>query len=239
MVSHLPIILFVSISDLYRLVILGTVFIYSYAGKDIYHKRQALRQFSSPANEHPPTIRAMQVYVTNESQITSSSSAGNSIEAIKSPRTTTFITAHGSESPAYEHHLDSFPADRRSSMVSTAPITTVPTQHTRYATMQANNAIWSYTKVAMLFFFAMMVTWIPSSANRVYSVVHPGEVSLTLEYISAFVLPLQGFWNAIIYAVTSLQACRKVWMGLRDWQSFGSSRDVEDGGVLELKGTRV
>jgi len=38
----------------------------------------------------------------------------------------------------------------------------------RYATMEANTAIWSYTKVAVLFFFAMMITWIPSSANRVF-----------------------------------------------------------------------
>jgi hypothetical protein len=61
----------------------------------------------------------------------------------------------------------------------------------------------------------MMITWIPSSANRVYSVVHPGEVSLHLEYASAFVLPLQGFWNALIYAATSFPACKEAWTALR------------------------
>jgi hypothetical protein len=90
----------------------------------------------------------------------------------------------------------------------------------RYATMEANTAIWSYTKVAVLFFFAMMITWIPSSANRVYSVVHPGEVSLPLEYASSFVLPLQGFWNALIYATTSLPACKQVWTNLKGPKRF-------------------
>jgi hypothetical protein len=90
----------------------------------------------------------------------------------------------------------------------------------RYATMEANTAIWSYTKVAVLFFFAMMITWIPSSANRVFSVVHPGQVSIYLEYASAFVLPLQGFWNALIYATTSLPACRQVWTTIKERKRF-------------------
>jgi hypothetical protein len=88
------------------------------------------------------------------------------------------------------------------------------TQLTRpYFTMDANNAAWSYTKVALLFFTAMLVTWIPSSANRVYSVVNPGYISPSLQFASAFVLPLQGFWNAVIYITTSWKACRKFFSG--------------------------
>ena len=78
----------------------------------------------------------------------------------------------------------------------------------RKAAFEANNAAWSYTKCAILFFTAMLVTWIPSSANRVYSVVHTNEVSMPLEYMSALVLPLQGLWNAVIYMVTSWKACK-------------------------------
>jgi len=81
----------------------------------------------------------------------------------------------------------------------------------RHAAQQADNAAWSYTKVSVLFFIAMMITWIPSSANRLYSVVHPGHMSVGLGYAAAFVLPLQGFWNALIYTTTSLQACRVLW----------------------------
>jgi hypothetical protein len=78
----------------------------------------------------------------------------------------------------------------------------------RRAAFEANNAAWSYAKIAILFSTAMLVTWIPSSANRVYSVIHRGEQSIPLEYLSAFVLPLQGFWNAVIYIVFSRAACK-------------------------------
>jgi hypothetical protein len=54
----------------------------------------------------------------------------------------------------------------------------------------------------------MLVTWIPSSSNRLYSLLHNNQASLALEYMSAFVLPLQGFWNAVIYMVTSWKACK-------------------------------
>jgi len=85
----------------------------------------------------------------------------------------------------------------------------------RRAAWEANNAIWSYTKCAILFFTAMLVTWIPSSANRVYSLTRQGKASLPLEYIAAFVLPLQGFWNAIIYVVTSWSACKLLWADIK------------------------
>ena len=103
-----------------------------------------------------------------------------------------------------------------------------PTRRT--AAAEANNAAWGYTKVAGLFFIAMMVTWIPSSANRVYSVVHPNEISLGLEFASAFVLPLQGFWNALIYATTSLPACRQVWAQIR------GRKGMSGGGITQIAG---
>lgn len=89
----------------------------------------------------------------------------------------------------------------------------------RRAAYEASNATWSYTKCALLFFTAMLVTWIPSSANRVYSVIHPGKALIPLEYMSSAVLPLQGFWNAIIYCVTSWGACKIVWGDIRSWWS--------------------
>ncbi|KAH6712131.1 hypothetical protein BKA61DRAFT_691786 [Leptodontidium sp. MPI-SDFR-AT-0119] len=108
----------------------------------------------------------------------------------------------------------------------------------RFAAMEANNAAWSYTKVSVLFFIAMMVTWIPSSANRVYSVVHPGEVSLALEFASAFVLPLQGFWNALIYATTSLPACRQVWAQIKDRKRMSGGGLKQMAGVFSEGGQR-
>jgi hypothetical protein len=98
---------------------------------------------------------------------------------------------------------DSFSNSRPTSSSKSIP-------RTRNPTMEANTASYAYTKVAGFFFIAMMVTWIPSSANRVYSLAHPGEISLPLEFASAFVLPLQGFWNAVIYTMTSWRACKRL-----------------------------
>ena len=93
------------------------------------------------------------------------------------------------------------------------------TQGHRAAT-QTDNANWAYAKVAVLFFVALMVTWIPSSANRVYSYVHPGQISPGLEFASAFVLPLQGFWNGLIYATTSIPACKSFWREMTGRKMF-------------------
>ncbi|KAK4131267.1 hypothetical protein BT67DRAFT_388597 [Trichocladium antarcticum] len=74
-----------------------------------------------------------------------------------------------------------------------------------------HNATWAYTKCAILFFSVLLITWLPSSGNRVYSMINGGAVSRPLFFASAFVLPLQGFWNAIIYTVTSWAACKSLW----------------------------
>jgi hypothetical protein len=73
---------------------------------------------------------------------------------------------------------------------------------------EINKAAWSYTKCSILFFTALCVTWIPSSANRVYSAVHGHDQVVALQVLSAIVLPLQGFWNAVIYSVTSWAAVK-------------------------------
>ena len=73
--------------------------------------------------------------------------------------------------------------------------------------LDANRAAISYCKWALLFFVAALVTWVPSTVNRVLTLVHPEDKIFALNYASGLVLPLQGFWNAIIYIFTSLPAC--------------------------------
>ncbi|KAK6593686.1 g-protein coupled receptor [Botrytis cinerea] len=73
----------------------------------------------------------------------------------------------------------------------------IPPDQPSYASVnpnkQANAAMWAYAKVSLLFFLAMMITWIPSTANRIYSILYPDMVNMPLQYVSVFVLPLQGF----------------------------------------------
>ena len=51
---------------------------------------------------------------------------------------------------------------------------------------------------------------VPSSANRVYALAHPGVSNLGLAYAAGIVLSLMGFWNSVIYIVTSRAACREL-----------------------------
>lgn len=86
-----------------------------------------------------------------------------------------------------------------------------------------NSASWIYTKYAILFFVALLATWVrpplplettgshwksqvPSTANRVYTLIRPDDFCFGLNYVSSFVLPLQGFWNSLIYVSISWPA---------------------------------
>jgi hypothetical protein len=53
---------------------------------------------------------------------------------------------------------------------------------------------------------------VPSTLNRLVTLVRPNNPIFGLVYVSGLVLPLQGSWNAIIYISTSWPACKAfVW----------------------------
>ena len=74
----------------------------------------------------------------------------------------------------------------------------------------ANRAAINYCRVAILFFIALCVTWIPSTINRVYSLVYPNNPRFDMNVASGIVLSLQGFWNAVIYISASWPAARRL-----------------------------
>jgi hypothetical protein len=47
-----------------------------------------------------------------------------------------------------------------------------------------------------------------SSINRIYSLTFPEKVSFGLSLVAGVVSPLQGLWNAVVYVVASLPACK-------------------------------
>ncbi|GES65641.1 cAMP receptor-like protein [Aspergillus terreus] len=85
----------------------------------------------------------------------------------------------------------------------------------------ASQAAWVYTKYAMLFFIALIITWVPSTINRVYALAFPDAFNFPLNYIASFVLPLQGFWNSIIYVSISWPAFKATF---QDWRSGRKQR---------------
>lgn len=219
----------------------------------IYSKRKELRNFSAPAPipipiMHDPftSIKTTEVFVTSEAMADSSDSFDLqplNQKGVQYPRpppqvakgSTAYTVTVSSSQPVlqnqtrYSYSEKPLPPAGSPTTPSVGGGTnnhqnssTYPVR--RYAGLEANKAMRSYTKVAGFFFIALLVTWIPSSANRVYSVVHPEHISLGLEYASAFVLPLQGFWNAIIYAMTSLPACKELWGQLTGKLSISGSK---------------
>lgn len=229
-----------------RLVILTTFGIYIRAGREIYHKRKQLRQFASsdiapdmiPANPfdqgaiHERTDVAVSYEATADHPTIDVNALGRQLSAADRRH------SGGKGQPQYTVAVSAVPAVYK--IGSMPPFPSVPkrpkktkeekerdedTSIKRYQTIEANRAAWGYTKVAVLFFSAMLITWIPSSANRLYGVAHPGEISIPLTYAAAFVLPLQGLWNCLIYMITSLNACKELlgYMGVKRF-SDGSLR---------------
>jgi hypothetical protein len=83
---------------------------------------------------------------------------------------------------------------------------------------------WAYSKVALLFALSILITWVPSSINRIYGVIYPDTPSYSLNICSAIVLPLQGFWNTIIFFTTS----QTVWRAyLADFRSKREARAIQ------------
>jgi hypothetical protein len=230
-----------------RFAILLALGIYLRAGKDIWVKRKQLRNFNN-SSSHDTSItesgpfagvqgiqRTTDISVNYEDvnpvnpDLSSSESSQETgyPQAAKGTAVNTF-TVDISSAQSQQGPQNEYP--EKSDHISTVSVAPLPMPRPvdrlpprKYTAVEANTAIWSYTKVSLLFFFAMMVTWIPSSANRLYSLIHPGETHLGLAYTSALVLPLQGFWNATIYATTSLSACRELWANIKAGHPFRDS----------------
>ncbi|KAI9823875.1 MAG: hypothetical protein M1832_002192 [Thelocarpon impressellum] len=212
------------------IVILATMTIYIIAGLEIFQKRRALRSFAlaSPATPtssaaYPPRPRPENPTKTTEVQVTS--------EAVP-PATAVLVGAAprpGSERASNSHTFQVYSVNIESVGEGHLSPGSRPRLHRRPSAFENNAAAWGYTRCAFFFFMAMLVTWVPSSVNRVYGLLHPTTFSFSLNYLSALVLPLQGFWNAVIYFSTSLPACLALWRQLRGHAPPPSSSPLHGG----------
>lgn len=88
----------------------------------------------------------------------------------------------------------------------------------------------AYLRTSFLFALSVLVTWIPSSLNRIHSWLQ-GESPFEYHVATAAVLPLQGLWNAVIFFVTSGTALRgawsEFWTGRREADDFDEGVDGE------------
>ncbi|KAI1905974.1 hypothetical protein LOZ12_006423 [Ophidiomyces ophidiicola] len=72
----------------------------------------------------------------------------------------------------------------------------------------------AYAKFASIYFVSLIVTWIPATSNRVYIYLHPDHPKYGLLMAAAIGLPLQGFWNGVIYFITSINAVKAIYKTL-------------------------
>lgn len=70
----------------------------------------------------------------------------------------------------------------------------------------------AYLRTSLLFAVSVLVTWIPSSLNRIHGWLNkssPDEYHIA----AAAVLPLQGLWNGVIFFVTSWRSIKVAFRG--------------------------
>lgn len=194
--------------------------IYLRAGRTIYNKRKQLHNITPIETESDAytTAKTTEVCVTTEvvdhtggvvapSAVADRHRRGSSVATSSNPQQSQGMAAY---SVMISADIENQPHNE--GVVIQAGATTAVkngiTAQQRRKNLEAHNAAWSYTKCAILFFTAILITWIPSSANRAYSVINGGRSILGLEYAAAFVLPLQGLWNCVIYITTSMTGCK-------------------------------
>ncbi|KAL8658762.1 MAG: hypothetical protein Q9226_000787 [Calogaya cf. arnoldii] len=215
---------YLRIALLYGIVWVAIIFafaIYIRAGRVIYKRRDKLKGFLNPLNENPFTTGVVtteiEVTIGPADELSPSSDKNNG----RNPFDKTFEGLPGMEEGSggpdpytVEIGVGENPRNQKS---GSKPEIFQMRSITREEAIKENPnpGAWLYARVAFLFFISMLIIWIPSSANRVYSLAHPDRINFPLNYVSALVLPMQGFLNAIVYLLTSQTACRELVNALR------------------------
>lgn len=228
-----------------------TFFIYIRAGRDIYKNHRQIKKFQFSSSHGETFDETLQSRKITEISVTHEMANRNAIGMVDLERNDRAQERLGDSAlprPPPNAYSVTISSDNQKppqtadgdNLARTTTLTgglsgSAGTGSRAKSSRQNNSAIWNYTKCALLFFTALLVTWIPSSCNRAYSVVHHNDIVRGLEYMGAGVLPLQGFWNAVIYAVTSWRACKKFFgEDIKDW----FSRNTDSGNRLRREGGR-
>ncbi|CAF9931371.1 MAG: hypothetical protein GOMPHAMPRED_005902 [Gomphillus americanus] len=189
--------------------LLFSLVVYFFAGRVIWRKRAQLDGFLNPWNESP-----FSGTITTEIEITTESRHGfNDLVAENPASEATSDNSHRQ----YMINIESATNRKRG-----IPGINVRTITRDVASHETNAESWLYARAAFLFFITLAITWIPASAFRIYSVANNKAENFGLSYVASFLFPLQGFWNAVVYIITSRTACKEFWNSIRG-RNKGSS----------------
>uniref|UniRef100_A0A0D2YFG3 Uncharacterized protein n=1 Tax=Fusarium oxysporum (strain Fo5176) TaxID=660025 RepID=A0A0D2YFG3_FUSOF len=155
-------------------VIAITLAIYIRSGGTIYRKRQQLLKAQASGSGSGGLSYANQSTINNmkTTEVTITREAAGETNAVE-------LQSMGHQASVHVIRDDTRSGESRTAQVtthtsSTTSQPTVPRPPGRVSN-DVYRAAWAYTKVAMLFFAVILITWIPSSANRMYSHIHPKE----------------------------------------------------------------
>ena len=172
--------------------ILISMFIYIIAGREIFAKRRQLRAFSNPTRPVPVKIenpftsfKTTEVEVTRELAVIRTPSLS---QVYLSPQDKSRTQQSSPQQDQHSGYLETDPPhtspakqgyDQYSVNIASQPISspfnvapqvrpsavrmTTGQQRNNTAALEANTAAWGYTKVALLFFVSLLVTWVSHS----------------------------------------------------------------------------
>ena len=211
--------------------ITASLCLYVLAGIEIFRKRSQLVKFKDPHRQNtevksPAVENPFTDFKTTEIQISSEPATNTPLG-----RTTPSNALSPNDSRYLAIPTPTVPSDQQSYFVTTIRSTpsrlgsdySIPTvaqspqviqqRRKQRAAVEFNTAALGYTKVALLFFCSLIITWVPPSVNRFNSLLHPNTLHIPSSYATSVVLPLMGFWNSVIYIVTSWAVVRKLFTG--------------------------
>ncbi|EGR51434.1 G-protein coupled receptor protein [Trichoderma reesei QM6a] len=221
--------------------IVGSILCYFLVGWHVFRMRNRLRSFSTSRNREKDreadqgrgetAHNGFYGTVTTEVQVTHTlaDSVPPEPQPAYIPRTTRHVSFDNPE-PEIQPSSD----NQYYSSVTTAPPQEVPPPPSLLQRFKTTvTAITSkfrvgdpikraYLRTSFLFALSVLVTWIPSSLNRIHGWLDGGS-PYEFHVATAAVLPLQGLWNGIIFFVTS-------WRSIKAWinETFKASAAVID-----------
>ncbi|KAI9643169.1 hypothetical protein NHQ30_008905 [Ciborinia camelliae] len=180
------------------------------AAKVIWDKREHLKGFLNPLNESPFAST-----VTTEIEITYEE------RSIVKDASDQAVSESSLPSDQYAVDIQATPQQRETQLYHMRRMRSLTRE---VAESETNPEAWLYARVAILFFIAMILSWVPASVNRIWQMVNPNRINFSLNYIESLVLSLQGVWNVIVYIITSQTACRRLMYRLFSRSSRNKSR---------------
>lgn len=201
-----------------------TFTIYIRVGIEIFRTRTALRAFGSGGHTHTSLISRSSSQLISSNRNSRASVASLSLPVFTGTRTTevNFISTPNNLSvPAPTHsrssqsqpevvHIVHIYANQKEPRRSLLDIPRDWFDSMMRSLDDMDQIKVAYAKCASLFFLSIIITWVPSSANRVYGLNHT-NTSYSLSLAAAAVLPLQGFWNTAIFFWISWNIVKDHW----------------------------